>query len=180
MRVGVYVDAFNLYYGARDLCGRPNGGWRWLDIIALVEEKLAARTDWPRAEVSTMSYCTALREKDGDASSARDQRTYIDAIAHDPRVRVEYGQYNPKLAKGLLAKPGRRGKKARIDRVISPGVGNIPSWLPAVEFRRPEGEVNLLVNVSSYEEQGIGRQRSGPPLGRPLSQKDRCRRSRVE
>lgn len=154
MRVGVYIDAFNLYYGARDLCGRASPGWRWLNIVELVEQKLAARTDWPRATVTTVAYCTALREKDGDASSARDQRTYIGAIASDPRLKIEYGQYNPKLAKGLLSKPGRRGKKARIDRVVSPGLGNIPDWLPALEFRRPEGEVNLLVNVSTYEEKG--------------------------
>ncbi|HEY7200404.1 MAG TPA: NYN domain-containing protein, partial [Candidatus Dormibacteraeota bacterium] len=31
MRVGVYVDGFNLYYGARGLCGRGTAGWRWLD-----------------------------------------------------------------------------------------------------------------------------------------------------
>jgi hypothetical protein len=35
VRVGIYVDAFNLYYGARNLCGRGTPGWRWLDIRAL-------------------------------------------------------------------------------------------------------------------------------------------------
>ena len=29
MRIGVYVDGFNLYYGARTLCGRGTPGWRW-------------------------------------------------------------------------------------------------------------------------------------------------------
>lgn len=154
MRVGVYVDAYNLYYGARDLCGRSTPGWRWLDIIGLVEKKIAARSDWGKSIVTTLSYCTALRETDGDSSSARDQRTYIGALVNDARFRVEYGQYNPKLAMGLLAKPGRRGKKGRIDRVVSPGTGNIPGWLPAVEKKRPEGEVNLLVNVATFEEKG--------------------------
>jgi hypothetical protein len=35
MRVGVYVDGFNLHYGARGLCGRSTPGWRWLDLRAL-------------------------------------------------------------------------------------------------------------------------------------------------
>jgi hypothetical protein len=30
MKVGVYIDRYNLCYGARDLCGRGTGGWRWL------------------------------------------------------------------------------------------------------------------------------------------------------
>ncbi|PWV71430.1 hypothetical protein SAMN05421630_115133 [Prauserella marina] len=34
MRVGVYVDAFNVYYGARAQCGRGTPGWRWLDLAA--------------------------------------------------------------------------------------------------------------------------------------------------
>ena len=35
MRVGVYVDGFNVYYGGRGLCGRGTAGWRWLDLRAL-------------------------------------------------------------------------------------------------------------------------------------------------
>lgn len=42
MRVGVYVDAFNLYYGARDWCGKGEPGWRWLDVIGLVEGRIDA------------------------------------------------------------------------------------------------------------------------------------------
>lgn len=33
-RVGVYVDAFNVYYGARAHCDRGTSGWRWLDLAA--------------------------------------------------------------------------------------------------------------------------------------------------
>jgi hypothetical protein len=31
MRVGVYIDGFNLYYGAKAWCGAGTPGWRWLD-----------------------------------------------------------------------------------------------------------------------------------------------------
>jgi hypothetical protein len=37
MRVGVYVDGYNLYYGGRALSGRGTAGWRWLDIRALAQ-----------------------------------------------------------------------------------------------------------------------------------------------
>lgn len=33
MRVGVYVDGFNLCYGGRGLRGKGQPGWRWLDIL---------------------------------------------------------------------------------------------------------------------------------------------------
>lgn len=35
MRIGVYIDGFNLYYGARGLCGRSTPGWRWLNLRSL-------------------------------------------------------------------------------------------------------------------------------------------------
>ena len=40
MRVGAYVDGFNLYYGGRSLCGRGTPGWRWLDVRALIARRL--------------------------------------------------------------------------------------------------------------------------------------------
>jgi hypothetical protein len=40
VRVGVYVDGFNLYFGARSVCGRGTRGWRWLDVRALAERLL--------------------------------------------------------------------------------------------------------------------------------------------
>src|SRR5271169_6200566 len=42
MRIGVYIDGFNLYYGARGLCGRGTPGWRWIDLRALATDLVAA------------------------------------------------------------------------------------------------------------------------------------------
>lgn len=36
MQVGVYIDGYNLYYGARAICGRSTPGWRWLDLRSMV------------------------------------------------------------------------------------------------------------------------------------------------
>lgn len=152
LRVGVYVDAFNVYYGARAQCGRHSPGWRWLDLLGL-SEKIASERFRRRARVTTMTYCTALRDKDGDPSSARDQNTYLNALQVDPRVVIELGQYNVKTGKGVLARPNG-GRRRRLVRVPSPGLAEIPDWLPAEETIGPEGDVNLLVPYTSFEEKG--------------------------
>lgn len=151
VRVGVYVDAFNVYYGARSHCGRGSSGWRWLDLMGL-SEAVARERIGHRASVVSLTYCTALREKEGDSSSARDQNTYLNALQVDSRVSVELGQYNVKTGKGiLLGIPDRRRKSPR---VVSPGLDQIPAWLPVTEVPGPEGDVNLFVNYSSFEEKG--------------------------
>ena len=50
MRVGVYVDGYNLYYGGkRQLRKQP--GWRWLDVRALVTDLVGAQRGWTGAVV---------------------------------------------------------------------------------------------------------------------------------
>ena len=46
MKVGVYVDGLNLYYGGRSHFRRAARGWRWLDLRQLSERLLARRSDW--------------------------------------------------------------------------------------------------------------------------------------
>jgi len=58
MRVGVYVDGYNLYYGGKAMCGR-GPGWRWIDIRSLVTSIIAAQPAWPNAVVERIVYCTA-------------------------------------------------------------------------------------------------------------------------
>ncbi|MBD3942119.1 NYN domain-containing protein [Microbacterium sp. NEAU-LLC] len=152
MRVGVYVDAFNVYYGARGQCGRGSAGWRWLDLLSLSSSLAEARFG-PRAAIVGLAYCTALREKEGDPSSVRDQLVYLNALQLDGRVRVEFGQYNVKTGKGVLLAPSS-ARRRRYQRVISPGVAEIPAWLPAEETIGPEGDTNLFVHYSSFEEKG--------------------------
>ena len=47
MRIGVYVDGYNVYYGGRVLCGRNQSGWRWLDLRALADTLIANSRVWP-------------------------------------------------------------------------------------------------------------------------------------
>jgi hypothetical protein len=54
MRVGVYVDGFNLYYGARGLAGRGTPGGRWLDLCGLAADLVGRRSSWAGAEVTRL------------------------------------------------------------------------------------------------------------------------------
>jgi hypothetical protein len=149
MRIGVYVDAFNVYYGARSLCGRGTPGWRWLDLAGLARDLIGPHR-WPGARLVRVVYCTALRDREGDASSIADQRTYINALRHhSPLVEVAYGKYVPRPKTGLLLDTGRPPR-----RVPSPGAANLPHWLPVREVVGTEGTLELLATVSTFEEKG--------------------------
>jgi hypothetical protein len=39
MRVGIYVDGYNLYYGGRHLAGSEPAHWKWLDVRGLVNPR---------------------------------------------------------------------------------------------------------------------------------------------
>jgi hypothetical protein len=42
--VGVVIDGYNLYWGARRMCGKGAPGWRWLDLKAMSAELVAAHS----------------------------------------------------------------------------------------------------------------------------------------
>jgi hypothetical protein len=70
VRIGVYVDGFNLYYGAGELCGRGTRGWRWLNLEALANDLIGRRNDWVAAgaTIERLVYCTARIDKNPSRS----------------------------------------------------------------------------------------------------------------
>ncbi|WP_084361532.1 NYN domain-containing protein [Herbiconiux solani] len=149
-RVVVYVDAFNLYYGARDQCGRGRTGWRWIDLYGL-SESLIENALWRRPVISKLVYCTAMRTNEGKPDSLVDQEAYVKAVMSDKRSQVLLGKYAPKTGKGIVIRKKTGGKH---ERIISPGKSNIPSWLPAAEVRGQDGREQLMVHFTSFEEKG--------------------------
>ncbi|MET9074193.1 hypothetical protein ABZX95_18875 [Streptomyces sp. NPDC004232] len=111
MRVGVYVDAYNLYYGGRGLCGRSTAGWRWLDIRSLAAMLVAQRADWPGATVTRIVYCTARVDPSTNASAHRDQDIYLKALVAAGSVdQIEYGKYVYRVKQAPLAIKDSRGR----------------------------------------------------------------------
>ncbi len=60
MRVRVYVDGFNLYYGGKRLAARHAGGrppaWKWLDLRALESRIIEQRSMGRGAVVDHVTY----------------------------------------------------------------------------------------------------------------------------
>lgn len=108
MRVGVYVDAFNRYYGGRGLCGRSTAGWRWLDIRELVKPFVG----WSNASISKIVYCTARVDGSDNQTASRDQAIYLEALLASQAVDIiEEGRYVSWAKQAPLAVPKGNGSQ---------------------------------------------------------------------
>lgn len=111
MRVGVYVDAFNLYFGGRYLCGRSAKGWKWLDIRSLATGLVQQRQNWAGAGVERVVYCTALIDGRASPDSRRRQDTYLRALQRSNSIdHPELGHYVTRIKNAPLAVKGTQGR----------------------------------------------------------------------
>ena len=79
----VYIDGFNLYYGA--LKGTP---YKWLDLDALCRRLL------PKHELGHIRYSTAIvAARPQDPSGPDRQRVYLRALVTMPHVSVHLGHF---------------------------------------------------------------------------------------
>jgi uncharacterized LabA/DUF88 family protein len=79
----VYVDGFNLYYGA--LRRTP---YRWLDLRALCRAML------PQDDVVSINYYTALvSARPGNPSAPNDQQIYLRALRTMPALSITLGHF---------------------------------------------------------------------------------------
>lgn len=117
----VYVDGFNVYYGA--VKGTP---YKWLDYEALCRRLL------PHDNIVKIRYFTALVKELPDRPGARQrQNIYLRALRTLPLVQIYYGRFTLHKKNMRLASP--------------PAQGN-----PRVEVLKPEekgSDVNLATNL---------------------------------
>jgi NYN domain len=91
----VYIDAFNLYYGA--LKGTQ---YRWLNLETLCRLML------PRDDIRKIHYFTALvSARPHDPDQPIRQQTYVRALSTLPTVSVHYGRYLQSKVRMPLATP---------------------------------------------------------------------------
>ena len=101
MRVNVYIDGFNLYYGC--LKGGPH---KWLNLERLCEQLL------PRFELNRIRYFTArVRGRPDDYNAPVNQEAYLRAVFTLPRVDVHFGNFLTRPARMPLAHPTRSGPR---------------------------------------------------------------------
>ncbi|UTT63580.1 NYN domain-containing protein [Microcella humidisoli] len=145
MRVGVYVDGYNLYYGGRAHCGRGTSGWRWLDVRALV----LPFAGWSNSSIERIVYCTARVSPVDSPSAAVDQSAYLDALLAAGSVDlIEEGRYDS-WAKEAPLSSSIAGSRAP-SLLASTG---LETWDSALPLRRtPTGEI--LATVRKREEKG--------------------------
>lgn len=111
MRVGVYVDGFNLYYGGRGMCGRSTAGWRWLDVRSLAAALIIAHAPWPETTTLGITYCTARIRGASNPIGQREQDVYLRALELSGSAdRLSFGSYVERVATAPLATAGRNGK----------------------------------------------------------------------
>ncbi len=83
MKTTIYVDGFNLYYGAV-----KNTAHKWLDISKLCQALL------PRNRIEKIKYFTALvSARPGDPGKPTRQQVYLRALRTIPKLEIIYGHF---------------------------------------------------------------------------------------
>lgn len=144
MRTNVYIDAFNLYYGAV-----KHTRYKWLDL-----ERLFARLR-PHDSIQTIYYFTAEIKGPHHAN----QITYLSALATLPRVQIIFGKYKLKTVKCGVEKctfPGSRlfqvPEEKRTDVQIALTMAR-DAWQDACDrFILVSGDSDLVPGVNMVKE----------------------------
>ncbi|WP_120004855.1 NYN domain-containing protein [Nesterenkonia muleiensis] len=147
MRVGIYIDGYNLYYGGRGLCGRSTPGWRWLDLRSLAHTLVTTHSHWDNPTLETITYCTARVSGASNPVGQREQDVYLRALQRSDSVtQISYGNYVARVATAPLATAGRNGKP-----VISK-----PQWPLMVQDGAEQDvpDARFMASVARREEKG--------------------------
>lgn len=101
IRTNVYVDGFNLYYGAL-----KGTGYRWLDLERFCALMLRGH------DVRRINYYTArVGPRAQDPEQPTRQQAYLRALATLPTVRIHFGHYLSHPVWMPLATPSIEGAK---------------------------------------------------------------------
>ena len=113
MRTFVYVDGFNLFYGA--LKGTP---FKWLDPVSLFEKVLH-----PRHDILKVKYFTArVSGTPTDPSKPQRQDVYLRALQHyRPEVEVYFGHFLSHKVRVPLVQPVGNRRTAEVIRTEEKG-----------------------------------------------------------
>jgi hypothetical protein len=114
MRTYVYVDGFNLYYGA--VKGTP---YKWLNIVELARQVLPALH-----VVQRVKYFTARVSGAVDPDSPKRQHAYLSALKTLPEVEIFYGRFLAKTVWRPIINFPVAGAQIHSPRVVSLPAGN--------------------------------------------------------
>lgn len=155
-RTIVYVDGFNLYYGA--LKGTP---YKWLDLGRLCALIL------PKDEIVAINYYTALvSARPGNPSAPNDQQIYLRALRTIPSLSITYGHFLTHSVQMTLTGV-TPAKRVWVDKTEEKGSDvNIASHLVRDAYLKRFDVAVLMTNDSDLSEPvRIVRQELALPIG---------------
>jgi hypothetical protein len=136
----VYVDGFNLYYGA--VRATP---YKWLNIDALVRNLVKG------ANIQRIRYFTALvQARPGDPSQPERQQAYLRALQTIPHLTIHYGRFLSSEVIMRLVSPLADGTSyVKVSKTEEKGSDvNLASYL-LVDGMRDEYEQAIIVSNDS-------------------------------
>ena len=113
MRTFIYVDGFNLYYGAL-----KGTAWKWLDLPVLFAKVLQ-----PHHDILTVKYFTArVSGTPADQSKPQRQDVYLRALRHyRPEVEVYFGHFLSHSVRMPLVRPVGNRRTEQVIRTEEKG-----------------------------------------------------------
>lgn len=133
----VYIDGFNLYYGA--LKGTPH---KWLNLEAFVDSLL------PKNDVTKIRYFTArIKPREDDLTAPVRQQTYLKALDSLPRVETHFGQYMVTYPRMKVRDPEARPRTVQVIKSEEKGSDvNLATYLVRDAYL---GEAEAFVVISN-------------------------------
>ena len=128
MKTNVYIDGFNVYYGAVKDTRR-----RWLDVSAVCAKL------FPRNQINRIRYFTAIVDaRPPDLQQPVRQQTYLRALHTIPNLSVHLGTFRTRPVRRRLVHPPRYGPKtAEVWNTEEKGSDvNLASYLLLDAFRQ--------------------------------------------
>jgi hypothetical protein len=147
MRANVYVDGFNLYYGALKDKGP---GFKWLDLATLLTKHLI-----PANPINRIRYFTArVSGRPGDLDAPVRQDTYLRALATIPNLTVHLGHFQRTKVRMPLVDPPSGGQKTvKVYKTEEKGSDvNLATYLLLDAFQQDCDLAVVISNDSDLEE----------------------------
>ncbi len=121
MKTNVYIDGFNLYYGAV-----KSTKYRWLDLRKLAE------TLFPLDEIQRIHYFTArVRPRPNDPGQPQRQQIYLRALRTLHKLEIHYGDFRERRTWLPLADPQLGG----------------PRFVEVIKYEEKGTDVNLATQL---------------------------------
>jgi len=144
IRSNIYVDGFNLYYGAV-----KDTPYKWLDLGELCRQIL------PGITINRIRYFTALvKSSPADPQMAQRQQFYVRALETIPNLTVHYGHFLQNVTTMRLASPPPGGPAtARVLKMEEKGSDvNLATYMLVDAFRKDCDQLVVITNDSDLAE----------------------------